>query len=151
MTRSFDFEIVDTNIAFLVFNSLSVRPNNKGCFRCGSLDHHQTACPFSTGGSLEKATPPAPKRPNKLTYTPRNQSTRARPSNYSYNRDREICFNFNSGRCADSSTCGQRHVCSGCGGPDPFFRCFRCNPSPSHGSVPPQSSSMGGANAAPPR
>ena len=152
MSRSFDFEVVDTNIAFLVFNSLSVRPSHKGCFRCGSIDHHQKTCPFSSGGSLEKAQT-TPKKPSKSPYNNSGQSstTGQGPSSYTYSRNREICFNFNSGKCSDAASCGRRHVCSGCGGPEPFFRCFRCNPAPSHGSVPPQQASMGAPNAIPPR
>jgi len=150
MTRSFDFEVVDTNIAFLVFNALSVRPNHKGCFRCGSLDHHQKSCPFSSGGPMEKA-PSAPKRTTKPSYSANSQSTAPSTSSYSYSRTREICFNYNSGKCADSAACGRRHVCSGCGGPDPFFRCFRCNPSPSHGGITPQQTSLGAPPTAPSR
>jgi hypothetical protein len=150
MTRSFDFEVVDTNIAFLVFNSLSVKPNHKGCFRCGSIDHHQKSCPFPTGGSLEK-TQTTPKKASRPSYSPNYQNTGTPSSTYSYSRTREICFNYNSGKCADSGACGRRHVCSGCGGPDPFFRCFRCNPAPNPGSVPPQSASMGASNAISPR
>jgi hypothetical protein len=151
MTSSFDFDIVDTNIAFLVFNSLSVKPNHKGCFRCGSLDHHQKACPFSTGGSLEKAQV-TQKKPSRSSYSPsQNQSTGPPSSSYTYSRARETCFNYNSGKCADSATCGRRHVCSGCGGPDPFFRCFRCNPAPNSPNIAAQQGGMGPPNAAPPR
>ena len=150
MNHSFDFEIVDTNIAFLVFNSLSVRPNHKGCFRCGSLDHHQKSCPFSTGGPLEKAAQ-TPKRQSKPGYGAPPQGSGASSSNYSYSRAKEICFNFNSGKCPDAAACGRRHVCSGCGGPDPYFRCFRCNPAPNHTSLPSQPSSMGTPSSAPSR
>jgi hypothetical protein len=87
MLRSFEFDVVDTNIAFILFNSMSVRPNHKGCFRCGSIDHHQKTCPFSTGGALEKAAQ-TPKKQGKPSqgYASSNQGSNSQAPSYSYNR-----------------------------------------------------------------
>ena len=54
MTHSFEFQKMDTDLGFSVFNSLSVRPSQQGCFRCKSLLHHVKDCPFPETAS-EKA------------------------------------------------------------------------------------------------
>ena len=128
LTHSFEFHKVDTDLGFSIFNSMAIKPNQQGCFRCKSLLHHVKDCPFPETHSVEKA-PGAFRKNNSRNSTYQNQNSR---SGNSFARSREICYNYNSGRCTDSTVCGRLHICSGCGGPDPMPRCPKCSPPPSN-------------------
>jgi hypothetical protein len=157
MSRSLDFNKTDTDLGFSIFNTTSLRPNPQGCFRCKSLLHHVRDCPFPEGSSVEK-TPNSQKNSSRgyknYNYDnapPRQNNNQSRFGN-NYARSREVCYNFNSGRCNDASVCGRLHVCSGCGGPDPLPRCRKCSPSgPNNSTYTPQTGSMGQNYGGPPR
>ena len=148
MSRSLEFHKTDTDLGFAIFNTTSLRPNPQGCFRCKSLLHHVRDCPFPETNPVEKA-PVAQKgnyrnpRYNQYNGGGTQSGTQSRYGN-NYARSREVCYNYNSGRCNDASTCGRLHVCSGCGGPDPLPRCRKCSgPGNSNGPYPPQEGAMG--------
>jgi hypothetical protein len=145
MCRSFEFHKMDTDLGFSVFNAMSVRPSQQGCFRCKSLLHHVKDCPFPETAS-EKASFKKNKGSSNFSGAPSTNNYNSR-GGFSYSRGKEVCFNFNSGRCSDPCPSGRLHVCSGCGGPDPMPRCKKCTPhqqSQQNFNVqPPQSSSMG--------
>jgi hypothetical protein len=158
MTQSLEFHKTDTDLGFSIFNTTSLRPNPQGCFRCKSLLHHVRDCPFPEVNPVEKA-PKDQKsnyrgsRQNAYPYSNGN-SGQGNQSRYGSNfaRSREVCYNFNSGRCNDPSFCGRLHICSGCGGPDPLPRCRKCSGSSSNnGPHPPQASTMGTPHGGAPR
>jgi hypothetical protein len=156
MSRSFEFNRIDTDLGFSIFNSTSLRPNPQSCFRCKSLLHHVRDCPFPETHSVEKApttqkTNFRPPRYNQYNGNAPQQGPQSRFGN-NYARSREVCYNFNSGRCTDSSTCGRLHVCSGCGGPDPLPRCRKCSGAgPPNSAYPPQAGAMGAPHVNAPR
>jgi hypothetical protein len=130
MSKDVLFDVTDTDIYVTLMNSQSVKPNMKACYRCGSLDHISKDCAFLETSQMEK-TPSA--NPRKTRFgTPAvsggfprfNAGTGA-----SAGRQAQVCYNFNAGRCYVSQ-CSRLHVCQQCGGPDPWFKCYRCNPPP---------------------
>jgi hypothetical protein len=141
MTHSFEFQKMDTDLGFSVFNSLSVRPSQQGCFRCKSLLHHVKDCPFPETAS-EKASFKKSKGSSGFPNSASTGSYNSRGGS-SFSRSKEVCFNFNSGRCSDPCPSGRLHVCSGCGGHEPMPRCKKCTSSQNFNVQPPQSNSMG--------
>ena len=159
MTRSLDFHRTDTDLGFSIFNSTSLRPNPQGCFRCKSLLHHIRDCPFPETGTVEK-TPSQQKSnykgPNRNSYSynggGNQQSGNQSRFGNNFARSREVCYNFNSGRCQDASFCGRLHICSGCGGPDPLPRCRKCsNTNVNNSPYPSQTGPVGTPHGGAPR
>ena len=96
-SRSIAFDTMDVKIYAMTFDPDQLRKDVPRCYRCKSLDHRVTECPFPQAPALEK-TEKADKRRN------------------------EICFNFNAGRCTFAK-CPRQHVCKHCKGPSPAISC----------------------------
>jgi hypothetical protein len=150
MTRSFEFQKMDTDLGFSVFNALSVRPSQQGCFRCKSLLHHVKDCPFPETAS-EKTSFKKTKSSSGFSNSSNSGNVSSRGGGFSYSRGREVCFNYNSGRCSDPCPSGRMHVCSGCGGPEPMPRCKKCSNTQNYNVQPPQSNSVGSSYGQPSR
>ena len=90
------------------------RPNAT-CPLCLQASHAASECPFYSPGPAKKprGTPAGPKRTAPFV------------------NGREICLNFNRGRCS-STSCARMHACSvrGCAGPHPSFKCTLRRSSP---------------------
>jgi hypothetical protein len=112
MSRSFDFNVLDNDIYVTTMDSSTTRQNIRQCSRCKSIWHVVTDCPFAEGGAMAQGPRQAPAASRSSATLSKSQST-------------QICFNWNAGHC--SGPCNRRHVCEGCGGPDPRPRCPPCN------------------------
>ena len=147
------FDTIDNDVHMSCFSSETLRPNAKTCFRCQSLDHLVKDCFLVEDGSFSKANQGQGAR--KKTFSNNDSSyfreaTRAHPASGVYNPANQVCRDFNFGRC-NRSPCVRRHVCSGCGGPDPIFKCPRCSANTAQGSFQPASGSVGPPHGPPPR
>ena len=116
MHRSFDFNVIDNDIYITTMDSSTARQNVRNCSRCKSIWHVIKDCPFAEAGTL------APGTRQQTTSSPNQRPTSAGNSR---NTSQQVCFNWNAGRCVPP--CVRRHVCDGCGGPDPRPRCAYCN------------------------
>jgi hypothetical protein len=141
MTKSFDFHVIDNDVYVTTLDTTTTRQNIRQCTRCRSIWHIVKDCPFAEDGAVAQGPRAAP------------ASSRTRQS-ASNDKSQQICFNWNAGRC--TGPCQRRHVCEGCGGPDPRPRCPTCNffsknkPPPNNpgttyntSGVPPQQSRLG--------
>jgi hypothetical protein len=109
-TKSWQFGTVLTDIMVSTMDATAVRLDVIRCYRCRSAEHVVQECPFPAS-----FTPGAPKR---IPY-----KSGTAPPNYNYGK--EICNNFNRGRCAFQG-CKRAHVCQTCRGPRPQIEC-RCD------------------------
>ena len=119
MSLSLEFNHIDNDLYITTMDSSSARTNVKQCTRCKSIWHSLQDCPFQDDISVSVNT----------KQTQNNQRQQQQPSkstNQNANRTRQVCFNWNAGRCSDIY-CQRLHVCSGCGGHDPKPRCIQCN------------------------
>jgi hypothetical protein len=136
MSRSFDFNVLDNDIYVTTMDSSTTRQNIRQCSRCKSIWHVVTDCPFSEGGAMAQGPRQAPTASRSSASSTKSQNT-------------QICFNWNAGRC--SGPCNRRHVCEGCGGPDPRPRCPTCNFFAKHKPPPGQSGGSASASSNPPQ
>ena len=97
------FGSVDTDLYASVFDVTSVRRDGKSCHRCRSREHLVGECPFPATEATSETSQKA------------FSSTKSRYK-------REICNNFNAGRCMFAS-CSRVHACQSCGGSEPQIRC----------------------------
>jgi hypothetical protein len=116
MSKSFDFNRVDSDIYVTCMDSSTVRTNVKQCARCRSIWHVTRDCPFPACNEVETGS-------RSLAQQPSSKTGFVRPGR---RYGQQPCFAWNSGRCF-SSSCERLHVCQGCGGPDPISRCKNCN------------------------
>ena len=134
------FDKVDQEIHLDVFSTETLRPNSKACYRCKSLDHMVKDCFLVEDAPGFKANQGARKKSNFAESSFNNQMSNANvhPPSGVYNASVQVCRDFNYGKCY-RNPCTRKHVCSGCGGLDPLFRCYRCqaaSPSNSHPTPP---------------
>jgi hypothetical protein len=118
MSLSLEFNCIDNDIYITTMDSSSARANIKQCSRCKSIWHSMLDCPFQDDIVMPTTTKPQ-----------KNQQQQQQPAKspaFNANGTRQICFNWNAGRCSDIY-CQRLHVCSGCGGHDPKPRCIHCN------------------------
>ena len=136
MTRSFNFNRIDTDIYVSCMDPGSMRTNIKQCSRCKSIWHVTRDCPFPSAHEVETSTRQTPSTPSPRTDT----KGRGHPRKF----NQQICFAWNSGRCYGPE-CERLHVCQGCGGSDPIFRCRSCNSQSKHMSASASSFTPGGS------
>lgn len=111
-SRSFEYANVDSSIFVTVLDATAVKRDARRCHRCRAYDHVVSDCPFPASSPLE---------------TGKAEKTQKKPSYEKwYHLSKEGCNNFNSGRCQNPQ-CQRAHVCKGCRGPEPQFRCTNCN------------------------
>ena len=109
-TKSWQFGTVLTYIMVSTMDATAVRHDVIRCYRCRSAEHVVQECPFPA--SFSSGTP------TRIQYT----SGTALPT---YHYGKEICNNFNRGRCSFQG-CKRAHVCQTCRGPRPQTEC-RCD------------------------
>ena len=138
LSCSWDFHITETE---LYVNLLEYSKNNtSGCFRCKSLAHHISDCPFSEGPEDSQRRAVRPFRPTRPYNAGRKQHADGRsqlnPNAPPFNGNRNsapqfnastryVCNNFNAGRCFNSG-CPRKHECAQCGGREPIYKCPSC-------------------------
>jgi hypothetical protein len=115
MDKTFDFNCIDNDIYVTTMDASTARQNIRNCSRCKSIWHVIKDCPFTEDGAVAQSPRQAPPtaKPTQPTRMPTQQ-----------NQSAQVCFNWNAGRCF--GPCNRRHVCEGCGGPDPRPRCPSC-------------------------
>ena len=145
ITKSWAFDTADSELHMDVFSTETLRPNPKSCFRCKSLDHMVRDCFLPEDVSVSKSGQNS--RKNRSTDSSfssfSHQVQSAMPSNGVYSPSNQVCRDFNLGRCT-RNPCVRKHVCTGCGGPNPLYRCSRCQANPPSNSF---SNSSGGVGA----
>jgi hypothetical protein len=145
ITRSWQFDKVDNEIHMDVFSSETLRPNPKACFRCRSLDHMIKDCFLSEDVSEVKKGTRRQTQSNNTDSSFNFKGSSAHPANGVYNPSNQVCRDFNLGRCF-RSPCQRKHVCTGCGGSEPLFRCVRCQTNSSGNTF---NTAQGGVGQAP--
>jgi hypothetical protein len=119
MSLSLEFNHIDHDLYITTMDSSSARTNVKQCTRCKSIWHSLQDCPFQDD-IVAPTNNKLPQKPQVLQQQP------GKSASFNANGTRQICFNWNAGRCSDIY-CQRLHVCSGCGGHDPKPRCIHCN------------------------
>jgi hypothetical protein len=146
ITKSWSFDKTDSELHMEIFSSETLRPNPKACFRCKSLDHMVRDCFLPEDVSAGKGGLTSRKFSNNKTDSSfsnfRSQVQTAMPANGVYNPSNQVCRDYNLGRCT-RNPCVRKHVCSGCGGSQPLFRCTRCQSSFAGNSFGASSSGLG--------
>ena len=151
MSKSLQFDVLDNDIHMSCFSSATIRANPKACYRCHSIDHMVKDCFLLEEGSSAKTSQPSRTGKRSNNNNPfYSQVSSAIPTSGVYNPAGQVCRDFNLGRCV-RSPCTRRHVCSGCGGPEPIYRCARCSPNSLAHSYSPQQGGVGSASVPPPR
>ena len=101
ITKSWSFDIADSELTMDVFSSETIRPNPKSCFRCKSLDHMVRDCFLPEDVSVNKGGQNSRKNMGTdssfSTFSSQVQS--AMPSNGVYYPANQVCRYFNLGRC----------------------------------------------------
>ena len=93
--RSLAFDGMDMKSYALALDPSQLRDDLPRCRRCNAIDHLVKECPFPASAQVE--------------------TTKTKKAD-------EICFNFNAGRCHNTS-CHRRHICRHCQGSSPAITC----------------------------
>ena len=109
--RDLTYAHIDSDLYTSLFDITAAKKGAKACFRCKSVEHVVQACPFPAQDPVE-------------TYQKKAQIPRFNKAN-KYHAGKEICHNFQVGRC-HYDQCKRAHVCESCRGDQPRFRCG-CN------------------------
>jgi hypothetical protein len=151
ITKSWSFDTADSELHMDVFSSETLRPNPKSCFRCKSLDHMVKDCFLPEDVSSSKSSQGSRKfsKNSDSSFSQFNSQVQtAMPVNGVYNPSNQVCRDFNLGRCT-RNPCVRKHVCTGCGGPQPLFRCARCQSNTAGNTFGSTSSGLGTAFVSP--
>lgn len=116
-TRSLEFNTIDTDLFVTILDSTAVKQNVQRCYRCKSYDHTVHECPFPPEYPVAKET--------KAPKAKWNQKSTSSIEKWFHN-GQEICNNWQQGRCTFPS-CKRAHVCKGCRGDEPFYKCSTCS------------------------
>ena len=103
-SKSMKYTSVDTDIYVSVFDVTAIKKDGKRCFRCRSEHHMVQECPFPATEQTVKKNDHQASKYNK------------------YHEGREICRNFNIGKCTFPQ-CRRQHVCEACRGMEPAHKC----------------------------
>jgi hypothetical protein len=120
-TNSFAFDTIDNMMYVSIMDVTAIRSDTKQCFRCKSIHHLISDCPFPSQDKVGKDSQAPPKR-----FPPSyNKFKSTAPERWMHD-GREICNNWQIANCRYPN-CNRAHVCKGCRGNVPFSRCTTCN------------------------
>jgi len=114
-TKCFDYHQLDKDLYVQILDASAIKPGVPRCHRCRAFDHMVAECPFPKANSLEEVAPQKTRNRN------------ASQDQWLY-QGKEGCNRYQTGQCRFNDSCIRAHVCKGCKGSEPFYKCRHCNP-----------------------
>ena len=125
-TRSFDYDSVDTTLYVSILDASAVKNDAKHCYRCKSILHRVSDCPFPATEKVGKDSQTGQiQPPNRFNNASRGRFGQQRTPERFLHDGKEICNNWQYDNCKYPH-CNRAHVCKGCRGPTPQHRCATC-------------------------
>ena len=123
-TKSFAYDNIDNMLFVSILDAAAVKTDAKHCFRCKSLFHLISDCPFPASEKMGKD-PQASPLSKRFTGNTRGRGVQYRVPDRFMHEGREICNNWQINNCKYPN-CNRAHVCKGCRGSMPHSRCTMC-------------------------
>ena len=114
-SHSFDFGTIDSGLYVEVLDATAIKIGSKQCYPCKSFDHSVSSCPFPAETSLEE---------NK--FKKKTQVSKQNIIKW-FHEKVEGCNNFQTETGCKYPGCKRAHVCRGCRGAEPQYKCPTCS------------------------